>query len=65
MGHAVLQEQGFEPESSKGEEWNLGKYLVQGAGHYSTCHTPRNFLGGEKLSEFLHGSNLGRRLGIT
>jgi len=49
----------FDQETSQDAEWNRGKYLVQGAGHCSTCHTPRNFLGGEKLSEFLHGSNLG------
>ena len=36
------------PEKSaatKSAEWNRGAYLVQGLGHCSACHTPRNTLG--------------------
>lgn len=29
----------------KEAEWNRGAYLVQGLGHCSACHTPRNVLG--------------------
>jgi mono/diheme cytochrome c family protein len=35
--------------------WNRGRYLVEGAGHCSSCHTPLNFIGGEKASEHLAG----------
>nr|WP_314584488.1 cytochrome c [uncultured Pseudomonas sp.] len=35
--------------------WNRGRYLVEGAGHCSSCHTPLNFIGGEKTSEHLAG----------
>lgn len=36
-------------------QWNRGRYLVEGAGHCSSCHTPLNFIGGEKTSEHLGG----------
>lgn len=36
-------------------QWNRGRYLVEGAGHCSSCHTPLNFIGGEKNSEHLGG----------
>lgn len=31
----------FTPVTGKSEEWNRGAYLVQGAGHCGSCHTPR------------------------
>jgi mono/diheme cytochrome c family protein len=34
---------------------NRGAYLVQALGHCGECHTPRNFLGGPKMSRFLAG----------
>lgn len=36
-------------------QWNRGRYLVEGAGHCSSCHTPLNFIGGEKGTEHLGG----------
>ena len=35
----------FEPQPEQSAEWNRGAYLVEGLGHCSMCHTPRNFLG--------------------
>ena len=32
-----------------------GAYFVQGLGHCSECHTPRNFLGGPQRNRFLAG----------
>src|SRR3954453_13812314 len=32
---------GFVPNPQQSAEWNRGAYLVQGAAHCSTCHTPR------------------------
>lgn len=32
--------------------WNRGAYLVQGAGHCTACHSPRNALGAEKNGPF-------------
>lgn len=47
----------FEPDPSKTTLWNRGAYLVQGAGHCTACHSPRNTMGAEKSgdSNFLAG----------
>ncbi|WP_371743817.1 molybdopterin cofactor-binding domain-containing protein [Mangrovicoccus sp. HB161399] len=37
----------FAPDPAQSAEWNRGKYLVEGAGHCSACHSPRNLLGAE------------------
>ncbi|WP_420326125.1 molybdopterin cofactor-binding domain-containing protein [Mameliella sp.] len=37
----------FQPAPEQSPEWNRGKYLVEGAGHCSACHAPRNVLGAE------------------
>lgn len=51
--------EGFVPDSNKSAEWNRGKYIVDGGGHCGACHTPRNALGAENTSEYLHGGSLG------
>ncbi|TPL51474.1 cytochrome c [Mesorhizobium sp. B2-4-6] len=48
----------FTPNPSKPAEWNRGAYIVQGAGHCGTCHTPKSFLGADKDSVFLQGASL-------
>lgn len=45
----------FEPDPKKSAEWNRGAYLVQGLGHCGTCHTSKNFLGGDKSDRFISG----------
>jgi mono/diheme cytochrome c family protein len=45
----------FKPDASKSAEWNRGAFLVEGSGHCGACHTPKNFLGGDELSEKLRG----------
>ncbi|HEX2010530.1 MAG TPA: cytochrome c [Roseateles sp.] len=35
----------FTPAPGHSESWNRGAYLVQGLGHCSACHAPRNGLG--------------------
>ena len=40
---------------TKSEIWNRGAYLVEGLGHCSACHSPRNALGAEKPSAYLAG----------
>lgn len=49
----------YKPDPKQSAEWNRGAYLVQGLGHCSTCHTPKNMLGGDKDSQFLQGGSLG------
>lgn len=49
----------FVPDSRQSAEWNRGAYLVQGAAHCSTCHSPRGFLMQEETSRALSGAQVG------
>jgi mono/diheme cytochrome c family protein len=48
----------FQPQADKSPEWNRGAYLVEGPAHCGMCHTPKNFLGGDKNSRALQGGVL-------
>jgi nicotinate dehydrogenase subunit B len=45
----------FQADATKSEIWNRGAYLVEGLGHCSACHSPRNALGAERQSTYLAG----------
>jgi nicotinate dehydrogenase subunit B len=45
----------FQLDKAKSELWNRGAYLVEGLGHCSACHSPRNALGAEKANAYLAG----------
>jgi mono/diheme cytochrome c family protein len=45
----------FAPVPGAADIVNRGAYLVQALGHCSECHTPRNFIGGPKMTRFLAG----------
>lgn len=45
----------FKPDPGKSAEWNRGAYLVTGLGHCGACHTPKNFLAGDKPRQALQG----------
>ncbi|UFX43402.1 molybdopterin-dependent oxidoreductase [Bradyrhizobium sp. 41S5] len=45
----------FQPDPSKSEIWNRGAYLIEGLGHCSACHSPRNALGAERQGAYLAG----------
>jgi nicotinate dehydrogenase subunit B len=45
----------FQPDPAKSETWNRGAYLVEGLGHCSACHSPRNALGAERANAYLAG----------
>lgn len=49
----------LQPDPTQGEVWNRGRYLVEGAGHCSACHTPRNALGAEQASRAYAGAMVG------
>jgi mono/diheme cytochrome c family protein len=51
-----LRSEPFPPTAQESQQWNRGRYLVEGAGHCGGCHTPLNFLGAEKDSHALSGS---------
>ncbi|WP_236199883.1 c-type cytochrome [Pseudomonas pseudonitroreducens] len=41
----------FQPKPQRDAAWNRGAYLVEGLGHCSACHTPRNALGAERTGK--------------
>lgn len=45
----------FAPLPDKSADWNRGAYLVEGPDHCGMCHTPKNFLGGDRNDERLRG----------
>ena len=46
----------YKPDPSKSAAWNRGAYLVEGFGHCSDCHSPRNLLGGIEKSRDFNGA---------
>jgi mono/diheme cytochrome c family protein len=48
----------FAPNPQKSAEWNRGAYIVEGAAHCGTCHTPKTLLGGDKADAPLTGATL-------
>jgi mono/diheme cytochrome c family protein len=36
------------PDPARSEQWNRGRYLVNGPAHCAACHSPMNMLGAEK-----------------
>jgi nicotinate dehydrogenase subunit B len=45
----------LQPDPARPEAWNRGAYLVEGLGHCSACHSPRNAFGAEKPDDHLGG----------
>jgi mono/diheme cytochrome c family protein len=43
------------PDQQKGADWNRGRYLVEGAGHCDTCHTPKNLFGADRRGQAFAG----------
>jgi mono/diheme cytochrome c family protein len=48
----------FEPDAAKSAAWNRGAYLVEGLGHCSACHSPRNALGGIEKDKAFTGATI-------
>ncbi len=38
----------IEPDPARSDQWNRGRALVEGLGHCSACHSPRNLFGAEQ-----------------
>lgn len=51
-------EGGFSPDPAKSAAWNRGAYLVEGLGHCSACHSPRNALGGIEKDKAYTGATI-------
>jgi len=50
-----LNQDKLEADPSQGELWTRGRYLVEGLGHCSSCHTPRNAMGAEERGSLYSG----------
>jgi mono/diheme cytochrome c family protein len=48
----------YQPNPQKSAQWNRGAYIVEGAAHCGTCHTPKTALGGDKNNDALTGATL-------
>ena len=48
----------FKPDPAKSSAWNRGAYLVEGLGHCSACHSPRNALGGIEKDKAFTGATI-------
>jgi mono/diheme cytochrome c family protein len=46
----------FKPYPGKSASWNRGAFLVEGPGHCSDCHSPRNLLGAIEQSKDFTGA---------
>jgi mono/diheme cytochrome c family protein len=49
----------YEADSVHSEQWNRGRYLVEGPGHCVMCHSPRNVLGAIDAGTELTGNPAG------
>ncbi|OSI65559.1 alcohol dehydrogenase [Bradyrhizobium canariense] len=48
----------YEADPAKSEEWNRGKFIVDGPAHCGACHAPKTILGGDQKDKYLQGANL-------
>ncbi len=46
----------YEADTAHSEQWNRGRYLVEGTGHCVMCHSPRNLLGAVEAGKELSGN---------
>ena len=51
-----FSEGAYRPDPTRTAAWNRGGYLVEGLGHCSDCHSPRNLLGGIEKSKDFNGA---------
>lgn len=55
----------YKTDTTQSAEWNRGAYLVEGLGHCSMCHTPRNLAGAEKREEAYAGGEIMDHVGAA
>ncbi|MBW7013667.1 c-type cytochrome [Pseudomonas sp. N040] len=48
----------YQPDPKQTPAWNRGAYLVEGLGHCSECHSPRNVLGGIEQKKTFTGADI-------
>ncbi len=53
-----LKSSSSDSDSAQSKDWNRGAEIVNGLGHCSACHTPKNVFGADKSSQALNGGVL-------
>lgn len=53
-----FSEGSYRSDPAKSAAWNRGAYLVEGLGHCSACHSPRNALGGIEKDKAFTGATI-------
>lgn len=53
-----FEDEEFVHDSGRSDEWNRGRYLVDGPTHCGACHTEKNILGGDREAGYLRGGLL-------
>ena len=53
-----FNEGSYKNDPAKSAAWNRGAYLVEGLGHCSACHSPRNALGGIEKDKAYTGASV-------
>ena len=53
-----FDEGSFKADAARSAEWNRGAYLVEGLGHCSACHSPRDVLGGIEQDKAYTGATV-------
>jgi mono/diheme cytochrome c family protein len=53
-----LKKDEFKTDPGQSEEWNRGAYIVNGLGHCTACHSPKNIFGADKRDQAFHGGVL-------
>ena len=48
----------FKPNPAQSPSWNRGAYLVEGLGHCSSCHSPRDAMGGIENAKAFTGATI-------
>ncbi len=48
----------FKPDPAQSAAWNRGAYLVEGLGHCSACHSPRNVMGAIEQDKAFTGATI-------
>jgi mono/diheme cytochrome c family protein len=48
----------YQPDPARSAAWNRGAYLVEGLGHCSACHSPRDALGGIEQDKAFTGASI-------
>ncbi len=53
-----LKTQQWQSDARQSAQWNRGDYLVNGLGHCSECHSPKNVFGADKVGHAFHGGKI-------